>query len=336
MIEEQHNAFEENEISLKSQGGTEITKRSIAALVDPELASNFQIIPARVRELQDDKIRVYWLHDLAEDPEANHLQDARSRDRFHKFVFSSNWQYQQYIDKLGFPQTADSVVLETPIEPFPRVEKSRDEVRLVYFSTPHRGLELLVPVFEELAKHHDNIHLDVFSSYKLYGWEDADEKYEALFDKIRNHPNMTYHGFQPNDVLREAVNKAHILAYPSIWAETSCRVLMESMSAGLLCVHPNFAALSDTSGGLTSMYPYDPDPNKHANIFYAHLNEAINIVNTDNAQNYLGFVKSYADARFNLQKVSSQWNALLQTLLREYPTAESRALKMKQMFRYKV
>jgi len=191
-------------------------------------------------------------------------------------------------------------------------------------------------VFEELAKNHDNVHLDVFSSYKIYGWDDADEKYEALFDRIRNHPKMIYHGFQPSDVLHDAVSKAHILAYPSIWAETSCRVLMESMSAGLLCVHPNFGALADTSGGLTSMYPYDTNPNTHANIFYAHLNEAVNIVNTENAQNYLGFVKSYADARFNIQKVSSQWTAMMQGLLKQYPDPESRALKKREMFRYKV
>ena len=58
MTEEQYNAFEENEISTNSQGGTEITKRSVAEMIDKDLADNFQVIPARVRELKDDGLKI--------------------------------------------------------------------------------------------------------------------------------------------------------------------------------------------------------------------------------------------------------------------------------------
>jgi glycosyltransferase involved in cell wall biosynthesis len=318
--------FEENEISVNSQGGTEITKRSIAKLIPEELSNEFQVIPSRLRDLNEEKIRIYWQHDLPEDPEVQHLANANSRRKFHKVVFSSNWQMNDFITKLRMPYDEKLTVIETPIEPFQKTEKPKDTINLIYFSTPHRGLNILVPTFEVLAQKYPNIHLHVFSSFKIYGWEDKDQEFEPLYEQIRNHPQMTYHGFAPQEVLREHLLKSHILAYPNIWPETSCRVLMESMSAGLMCVHPNLAALPDTSGGLTTMYQFNQDMKEHVNVFYQYLDHAIQVVNTDDMQKYLGFVKAYADTRFNITKVSGQWEYLMKDLLIKYPTTESRKI----------
>lgn len=319
-------AFEENEISLKSQGGTEMMKRGLAERLPPGLADEFQVICSRVRELEEDKIRVYWLHDLPEDPETNHLQQASSRDRFQKLVFCSQWQYARYQATLGVPYDTNSVVIETAIEPFPVIEKSKDEVRLIYTSTPQRGLAILVPVFEELAKKYDNIVLDVFSSFGIYGWESADKPYEELFERCRQHPKINYHGFAPNEVVREHLQKAHIHAYPSIWQECNSRSVIEAMSAGALCVHPNLAGLTDTTGGMTMMYQGHTDHNIHANIFYNALVHAIDTVNDDNTQEYLKFVKMYADNRFNWNRIAYMWERLLTQLKNEFPTLESRKL----------
>lgn len=124
--------FEENEISLNSQGGTESVKRGLAERLDPELLKDFQIICSRVRHIEEDKIRVYWLHDLPEDPETNHLKDAYSRDRFHQLVFCGNWQYSRYQLVCGVPYNTSSIVIDTPIEPAPLVEKDFSTIRLIY------------------------------------------------------------------------------------------------------------------------------------------------------------------------------------------------------------
>lgn len=326
--------FEENEISENANGGTELSKRKLADLIPDELLHEFQIIPSRVRDLREDKIRLYWQHDLAMDPEVSHLADPSSRDQFHKFCFVSHWQLNDFVDKLKFPQTEKCQVIENPIDPLEAHVKPKDVVNLVYFSTPQRGLDILVPVFEELAKKHDNIHLHVFSSFKIYGWEDSDKAFEPLFNRIKQHGQMTYHGVVPNDVLREKLKEMHILAYPSIWQETSCRVLMESMSAGLMCVHPNLAALPETSGGLTSMYQYFDDHNKHAHLFMQYLDHAIGQVHKESASNYLAFVKTYADTRYNAERIASQWEGMLLDLEARYPTKESRAFP-KDEFVYK-
>ena len=184
--------FEENEISEKSNGGTEITKRSVAKQIPEELTKEFQIIPARVRELNEDKIRVYWQHDLAEDPEVQNLRDENFRNKFHKIVFSSNWQMNEFTTKLNMPYEERLTVIETPIEPIQKHVKPKDEVNLIYFSTPHRGLNILVPTFEAIADKYDNIHLHVFSSFKIYGWEEADKAFEPFHLKVLHNHIQSY------------------------------------------------------------------------------------------------------------------------------------------------
>lgn len=323
------------EMQKRANGGTEQTCRLIESQLPQDLLQDFQIIPSRLSDLLEDKVRIYHIHDLPQDPETNHLRDASSRDRFHKLVFAGNWQYNQYVNLLGVPQNDRCVTLETPIVPIEWKEKSKQEVRLIYTSTPQRGLALLVPVFEELAKKYDNVYLDVFSSFSIYGWSEADKPYQELFERCKSHPKITYHGSQPNEVVREHLQRAHIFAYPSIWQECNSRALIEAMSAGCICLHPNLAGLADTSGGLTSMYQFVDDHNRHAGKFYHLLENAIQVVHTEQATNYLAFVKQYADARFNLNKVASQWKDLLTSLKAEYPTVESRTLP-KQVFRYRV
>lgn len=319
-------AFEENEISAKSQGGTEQMKRGLDARLPKELTEDFQIICSRVRELEEDKIRVYWLHDLPEDPETNHLASQDSRDRFHKFVFCGQWQYYRYQHVLGMPYDPKSTIIETAIDPLPSLDKPKDEIRLVYTSTPQRGLSILLPVFEKLAEKYDNIVLDVFSSFKIYGWDHADKQFESLYERCRNHPRINYHAFAPNEVVREAVAKAHIHAYPSIWVECNSRSVIEAMSGRALCVHPNFGGLIDTAGGMNFMYQGSANINEHANIFYQALDNAIQVVKTDQIQDYLELVKVYADSRYNWGKVTQQWADHLTSLKQQYSTVESRRL----------
>lgn len=329
--------FEENEISVNAFGGTELSKRSLAEKFTKEESEDFQVIASRVRDLEESKIRIYWIHDLPEDSELMHLKQSSQRDKFHKFVFVSHWQKDQFVDKLGVPANDKIAVIENPIEPFPKISKNFDgKINLVYFSTPHRGLDILVPVFEELAKQYDNIHLHVYSSFKIYGWPDADKQFEPLFDRIRAHPQMTYHGFVKNEELRKSLAEdMHILAYPNTWKETSCRVLIESMSAGLFCVHPNNAALSETSASLTSMYQMNENKSEHAEEFYSALEHAINVVATPECQNYLTIPKLYADLRFNSNTISDKWKVMTSKLKEKYPTVSSRNIA-RQYFRYKV
>ena len=319
-----------DEVSAKARGGTELMGERLEASIPPELLENFQIIRSRVRELDETKVRVLWLHDLPNDPESQHLKDGGWK-KFHRLVFVSNWQMQQYCAAYDIPYSK-CVVLQNAIMPIEPHEKPKDKISLAYWSTPHRGLNLVIPVFEKLCEKYDNIELNVYSSFNLYGWPESDAPFESLFEQCRNHPKINYHGSLPNEELREELKKNHILAYPSTWIETSCLVLMEAMSAGMLCVHPNYGALYETSANWTHMYQYNEDQQEHAAYFYQQLDALIPMLNDESVQSRVASQKAYADIFYNWGIRQQQWQAFLESIVhepREIPKSDG-------MFQYKV
>ncbi len=281
----------------------------------PDFVNDFQIIPSRLCELDESKWRILWCHDLAEDPSNEHLQNDGWK-KFHRIVFVSYFQREQYFKVYNIPPSK-TMIMQNAIYPIPLGAELAEKIRLIYHTTPHRGLEILVPVFEELHKEFPNIHLDVFSSFGVYGWEQRDKPFEALFGRIKNNSGMTYHGSVKNAEIREHLKNCHIFAYPSIWPETSCISLMEAMSAGLMCVHPNFAALPETAANWTAMYPWHEDRIKHASIFYNALKMAIENIESAATMNRLHAQKSYADTFYSWDLRKVQWQALLESIKNE-------------------
>jgi UDP-glucose:(glucosyl)LPS alpha-1,2-glucosyltransferase len=298
----------------KAQGGTELMNSALYQRVDNSLLEQFNIIKSRVRDTDPNKPNILWLHDLWNDPEALHLKEPESRSRFAKLVFVSNWQLTTYNMGLGVPY-AESVVMKNAIEPIEDHSKSSDVIRLIYHTTPHRGLNIVYAAVAELAKTMgDKIHLDVFSSFQAYGWPERDEPFKPLFELIENHPNMTYHGFKPNPVVREALKEAHIFAYPSVWQETSCIAAIEAMSAGCEVVCPNLAALPETTLGYARMYQYSEDMNQHGNVFVNLLAAAIKQRFDDGMIAKLKNQKNMVDMTYNWDFRAAEWTQLLQAI----------------------
>jgi glycosyltransferase involved in cell wall biosynthesis len=284
--------------------------------VDNDLLDEFYIIKSRVSWTDKDKPNVLWLHDTWDDPEVQHLKEQESRDRFAKLVFVSNYQLATYNLALGVPYQ-NAIVLRNAIDPIEYKEKDEDVIRIIYHTTPHRGLNLVVAAVKAIAEEMgDKIHLDVYSSFEAYGWKERDKPYEDLFEEIRQHPNMTYHGFQPNDVVRSALQEAHIFAYPSVWPETSCISAIEAMSAGCEVVCPNFAALPETTGNFARMYQFNEDMGEHANVFANQLFQAIVEHRDENLQKKLMFQKNWVDNFFNWDLRAAEWTNMLQSIKR--------------------
>ena len=306
-----------DELSAKAMGGSELMKYKLIERLPKELTDQFQIFVSRIQEpLNPDLIKIYWHQDLPEDPNSIEPLKNNGWKNFDMLVFNSSWQQTAYQRAFNIPYWK-CITLCNAIEPFAMADKPNPDeaVNLIYHTTPHRGLELLVPVFERLADDDKNIKLDVYSSFNMYGWGERDANYKELFERCIDHSQINYHGYQKNEVIREALQKAHIYAYPSIWVESSCISLMEAMSARALCVHSNLGALWDTGGGLTRMYPFDEDVNVHANRFALLLKQAISSVRSKNINTELMFVKSYADIRFNWDRRQTEWRSLMETLI---------------------
>lgn len=317
-------ALANDSLSTNAMGGTELMKYGMAQRIDPALLDQFQIFVSRVEEpLDPNKIRVYWMHDLPGDPAAEHLRNGGWK-KFHRIVFCTNWQMQAFISTYNIPWS-HCIVMQNAIDPIPQHEKPKDKIRLGYWSTPHRGLNILLPVFKKLCEHYDNLELDVYSSFKLYGWEQRDEQFKELFDACEADPNINYYGAVPNDQLRKGLENIHIMAYPSIWVETSCITLMEAMSARILPVHSNLGALSETAANWSIMYQYQDDLSEHANLFYHVLQSAIDSYHSESIQSRIASMSSYANVFYNWSVRVAQWQGFLESIVdlpREIPQDE--------------
>lgn len=304
----------DTDLSKNARGGTEMMRDRLLKNVDEELLQNYAIHFSRPRKMYEDVKNIFYCHDLALDPENKILKDGGWK-KFDHFVFVSYWQRDQYIMLYGIPYSKCTVIPNAIELEYRAESKATDEIRFIYHTTPHRGLELLYPIFDALSKEYDNIHLDVYSSFKIYGWEQRDEPYKELFQKLKDHPKITYHGSKSNEEVIEALKKSHIFLFPSIWAETSCIAMIEAIRAGVLVIHPSYAALPETSAGATVMYDYTEIAQDHANLAYSvakNLLEAhkmhpdiFNIITTS---------ERYELPRNSINNYTNSWNNLLRRL----------------------
>ena len=304
----------DSELSANSKGGSEMMRQRLIDNMDAEVLEKVAIHLSRPRELYDDVPNIFWCHDLSEDPENQILKDE-GWQKFTHFVFVTAWQRDQYIMRFGIPYGRCSVIHNAVEVKYDPEEKDMETIRFVYHTTPHRGLELLVPIFASLAKEFDNIHLDVYSGFEIYGWKNRDEAYKPLYEQIEQHPNMTYHGVKSNDEVLVALKKSHIFLYPNIWKETSCIALLEAIKSQMICIHPNYGALPETGANATIMYDWNEDMNHHANYAFSVAKQILIAMKNDpNYFNGFTFSDRFNLARNNIQSFSTMWNTLLRNI----------------------
>ncbi len=328
--------IEFDEFSKKSLGksGVGTIAKNLSNKLPKKLIDKFQIIVDHIDYftlLNDDKIRLYWSHLTPEqNEEVAKIVDANPTplknggwNKFHKIVFISHHQMENWIKTYDIPRS-HCVVMKHALCPIEIQEKPTDNIVLVHHSSPQRGLSLLVDVFERLYEEYDNIELKVHSSYEIYDGNniflkslaEKQKNYEKsdLYQRLEKHPKIKNIGYLPNDELKKSLASSHIFAYPNILPETFCLALLEAMSAGCLCVHPNYGCLSETAANWTMMYPYQEKIIPHKEIFYQKLKKAIGIVNTKETQEHLKKQKEYVDYLFNWERRTQDWIDLLTSL----------------------
>jgi UDP-glucose:(glucosyl)LPS alpha-1,2-glucosyltransferase len=242
-------------LTLSANGGTEQMRTRLVQHVDGSLLEKVAIHFSRPGRTYEGIPNILYFHDLPEDPVYNDLE-KRIND-FDCFVFVSYWQRDQFISKFNLPYSKCTVIYNAIEEKYQNRHKPTDRINIIYHTTPHRGLELVYPIVDKLSEIHDNIHLNVYSSFEVYGWKERDEPYRNLFKQIENHPHMTYHGARPNSEVLEALRNTHIFLYPSIWKETSCIALIEAMVTGCFCIYPSYGALCETGAASSNVGMYD-------------------------------------------------------------------------------
>jgi glycosyltransferase involved in cell wall biosynthesis len=303
----------------KPLGGTELILANLkSALAD--LTEQVQIVMSHPEAVPlGDKPRILWLQEVPHDPACAPLRDANYRARFNRFVFCSHWQQQQYNSFLGIPFSEGIVIrnavpLLTPSFPKPRPD---GKLNFLYTSTPHRGLRILASAAAALAAQRQDWHLDIYSSLILYGWHEADRKFQALYDELRQNPCVSYHGSVSNAEVRQACLRSHVWIYPSIHPETSCMAAQEAMMAGCLAITSNLGALPETCGAWAWMFAADERFDVMVQRTLTNMLQAIENYDHSNLTAMLPLQSLYYQSFWSFEKRVPAWKQLLEEVIRE-------------------
>lgn len=259
----------------KPQGGTELMVEGLLSRLQYDKSKIHLAINTYDMRLAEGKYLVVWIHHDFNQAAVQWLKEPNRRERVDRFVFVSEWQQQRFIEQFQIDRTR-SVVLQNASASMqaPRVPQP-GPFKLVYASTPFRGLDILLDTWESIGPSlQGKAELHVFSSMKLYAQEDS--RYQHLIDKARGLEGCHYHGVLPNTELKQFMLGCHVLAYPSTFEETSCLAAIDAMTCGLRVVAPAYGALPETCGQFARLYPWTADRVQHQKRFTHELLQEIN------------------------------------------------------------
>ena len=300
---------------MESKGGTEILAESVANEIDQDLLEGVNLIISQVLPefIKKDKINILWEHLSYDQSNVEYLKSRQLQDQIDHFVFVSNWQYQKFRMIFQIPEYK-SIVIKNATYPFTVKSKNKTEkLKLIYTSTPWRGLEVLAHTAKYLNERGVNYELDVYSSTMIYGdsfHEKEEKKYSALFNMCRELENVNYHGYATNDEVREAVLDAHIFAYPCIFEETSCLSAIEAMCAGCQVVTTNLGALPETCGDYATFVRFQPVLKDLMLEYCEALEKAIKNYWSDDTQELLADQSTFYNKYYSWEKRMKEWEDL--------------------------
>lgn len=264
---------------MRPLGGSEILNNNLLKYTgqDWQKTVNLVLSVCDPAYIDPNRVNVIWQHLAYDQGAIRGMADAKFIQAVDHFVYVSNWQKWQFEQRFA-TGLSENHVIKNAIEPIEFKEKPTDKIKLIYTSTPNRGLEVLLKAFKILNR--SDVELAVFSSNIIYGKGYSNQlagTHDHLFHQCRTTPGIIYRGYAMNKAVRQALQSSHILAYPSIYEETSCLAAIEAGAAGCKIVTTNLGALPETCDSWATYvdYQYGDDLDLLAERYAQTLNYEI-------------------------------------------------------------
>lgn len=228
------------------------------------------------------RIKLFWTGDAADQIQNFGIGDKRISSLTDGFLAVSDWQADTISEASGFPREKISVIRNGVHLPFFDQPVERIAKRLIYTSTPFRGLDLLPVIFKDIKKVHPDATLAVYSGIDVYQSEQSrhylnqlTEKYRPVFAELEQIDGVTIYGNVIQAELAKALLSSEILCYPNTFAETSCISIMEAQAAGAIPVTSALAALPETVGSAGVLINETPGSTDYINSFVSAINDLL-------------------------------------------------------------
>lgn len=300
-----------------ARGGSEILRDAMIKHTNFNQYDNINLLLSTpdISKIRYVKKNILWQHLNYSDESLGPIKDPTFIKAIDASVYVSHWQLEKFRYLFQVPLD-NAYVIKNAIEPIEFKEKERgSKLKLIYTSTPFRGLSILLDVMEILDR--DDIELDVYSSTKVYGsGYEAHYRgmYDELFDRTRNTKNVNYIGYAENEDIHKALQEAHIFAYPSIFEETACLAMIEAGAAGCNLVTTDLGALPETGASYAKMCVIKSDPMQIAHTYAELLNDVIDNYWTAGNQKLIRQQSDYYNQYYNWEDRAKEWNRLFETI----------------------
>jgi glycosyltransferase involved in cell wall biosynthesis len=301
---------------MQPYGGTEIQVEYLHKYVNKDLLNKVHIttsVPEKIPTVID-KPNILWIHNSYDQPNIfPWFKNKLNHGKYDWYVFNSHWTYEKYRQYFDIPTElclvikngiGDDLVVKQEFKP-------KEKIKLVYTSTPWRGLDVLLLAMEKIKT--DRVELDVYSSTQIYGDQFKqinDDGYLKLYEKAKSLKNVNYKGFLHHDELVKVLHTYDVFVYPNHWEETSCIAAIEALACGLLGVVTNNGALYETCAEFPIYIPYLTDKKQLTDQFaYAidALPEIIKNVEDDKIKFQMKYYKQF----YHWDVIKQYWERFL-------------------------
>ncbi len=199
-----------------------------------------------VTKLSSDPYYV-WCHDLA-------APGIESKDGNHTVLALSNF-HKNYLQHMFAVPAEKIIVTANGIRPerFKGPKRGKEPGKVIYSSSPDRGLARALLVMDEVVKAEPKAKLHVYygfdNMYKMNMGAQADD----LKRMMHMRPYVVNHGNLPQAELTKEFETACVWLYPTSFLETFCITAVEALCSGVYPVVRKYGGLQDTLRGAATM-----------------------------------------------------------------------------------
>lgn len=254
-----------------------------------------------------------WVHDVhvgARTPEIDTLLKRVD----HVFCLS-NWHKDFFLET--YPQLPRDKIIVTKngldMRRFTREPKKIGN-RLIYSSSPDRGLEKLLELMPKIKAQVPDVELHIY--YGFDNWKKMVANHGSAMDKKRVEflersledmtvqGLVTYHGRVSQQALANAFLAAKVWAYPTWFTESNCISAMEAQAGGCVPVTTALAALPETVSHGYILKPPCTSP-EYAQAF---VKRVVSLLQDDSErEKYATAGRAYTFAMHGWEHVARHW-----------------------------
>jgi glycosyltransferase involved in cell wall biosynthesis len=273
------------------------------------------------------KGKFVWVHDIHVGQPSGRLTEQLFKAD--KFFCLSNWHKDFFLQTYSFLHKDSVIVTKNGID-LKRFEKEPKKIgnRLIYSSSPDRGLERLLELMPSIKHYVPDAELHVY--YGFENWLKAAEMYNnqpereriARFQRILEEQEkngmLKYHGRVNQQEIADAFLSAKVWAYPTWFTETYCITAIEAEAGGCVPVSTALAALPETVSHGFLLRP----PNTAKEYAEAFVNRIVHLMKNETERSrFADAGRKYAFEHHGWDKVAQSWETHFYGLLKEKASA---------------